>query len=72
MKLPQKHKKQGTFSKDECRQGSDDSSVLDRSIVKIYCWPSVFIDVQQSNATASHAFCHKSGLPLVGLVALLI
>jgi len=32
----------------------------------------LFIGIQQSNATASRGFCRKSGLPLVGLIALLI
>lgn len=45
------------------------------------CWCSrspqgvdsqAFIDVQQSNATVDELFCRQTGLPMVGLVALLI
>jgi hypothetical protein len=31
----------------------------------------ISIDVQQSNAMVCNRFCRKTGLPLVGLVALL-
>jgi hypothetical protein len=33
--------------------------------------PAECIDVQQSNAMVFNRFCRKTGLPLVGLVALL-
>jgi hypothetical protein len=36
------------------------------------CWQLLIsIDVQQSNAMVFNRFCRKTGLPLVGLVALL-